>query len=348
QHAKLLMNFSYGVGLKNDSSFNVGVNGRGVRAVRLDSPTGTFIENYELNIPTYVFQPGTNVITFAAHLNSGGQVCDLLQPDGLFFTLYENSSISFPPMPHFVEMPKLELFMHSGFPITRWPDGHEAYVWLADKDDRTLAAALNLVGLATQRNGFPLFGLTFTYEKPAEAGEILVVGAAPAVDKEIRSSAPLKLLEDGVTVPYPVVRGWNTEASAAATSRQQSALGAGRGLLMQFQSPYQAGRSVVMLTAASADDLLATSRMVLTGTVQSQTKGDLVLIEQGEKEPKITAIEAGARFATGKKGTYSPLESFLYTRPIAYYSVIGLSLLLFVSALYFVLKRWRAKRRAMK
>ncbi|HET6264987.1 MAG TPA: UDP-forming cellulose synthase catalytic subunit [Usitatibacter sp.] len=347
QHAKLLMNFSYGVGLKNDSSFNVGVNGRGVRAVRLDSPTGTFIENYELNIPTYVFQPGTNVISFAAHLNSGGQVCDLLQPDGLFFTLYENSSISFPPMPHFVEMPKLELFMHSGFPITRWPDGHEAYVWLADKDDRTLAAALNLVGLATQRNGFPLFGLTFTYDKPAEAGEILVVGAAPAVDREIRTAAPLKLLEDGVTVPYPVVRGWNTEATAA-TSRQQSALGAGRGLLMQFQSPYQAGRSVVMLTAASADDLLATSRMVLTGTVQSQSRGDLVLIETGEKEPKVTAIEAGARYATGKKGTYSPLESFLYTRPIAYYGVIGLSLLLFVSALYFVLKRWRAKRRAIK
>jgi hypothetical protein len=117
---------------------------------------------------------------------------------------------------------------------------------------------------------------------------------------------------------------------------------------MQFQSPYQAGRSVVMLTAASADDLLATSRMVLTGTVQSQSRGDLVLIETGEKEPKVTAIEAGARYATGKKGTYSPLESFLYTRPIAYYGVIGLSLLLFVSALYFVLKRWRAKRRAVK
>src|SRR6185436_8705905 len=168
----------YGVGLKNDSSFNVSVNGRGVRAVRLDSPTGTFIENYELSIPTYVFQPGSN-------------------------------TINFPPMPHFVELPKLELFMHSGFPITRWPDGHEAFVWLADKDDRTLAAALNMVGLATQRNGFPLFGLTFTYERPAESGQLLVVGTSPANDKEIRTAAPLKLLEDGVTVPYPVVNGWN-------------------------------------------------------------------------------------------------------------------------------------------
>ena len=347
QHAKLLMNFSYGVGLKNDSSFNVSVNGRGVRAVRLDSATGTFIENYELNIPTYVFQPGSNTISFAAHLNSGGQVCDLLQPDGLFFTLYENSSISFPPMPHFVEMPKLELFMHSGFPLTRWPDGHEAYVWLADKDDRTLAAALNLVGLATQRNGFPMFGLTFTYDKPQETGELLVVGASPAIDREIRSAAPLKLLEDGVTVPYPVVRGWNTDVSSAM-SRQQSALGTGRGLLMQFQSPYQAGRSVVMLTASSADDLLATSQLLLTGQVQSQAKGDLVLIEPGTPDPKVTSMDAGARYATGKKGSYSPVESFLYTRPIVYYSVIGAVILALTAALFYVLRRWRAKRRGAK
>jgi hypothetical protein len=343
QHAQLLMNFSYGVGLKNDSSFNVSVNGRGVRAVRLDSASGTFIENYELNIPTYVFQPGSNTISFAAHLNSGGQVCDLIQPDGLFLTLYDNSSLKFPPMPHFVELPKIELFMHSGFPLTRWPDGHEATVWLADKDDRTLASALNLVGLATQRNGFPLFGLEYTYDKPREGGELLVVGASPAVDRDIRAAAPLKLLEEGVTVPYPVVRGWNTEASAA-TSRQQSALGSGRGLLMQFQSPYQPGRSVVLLIASAADDLLATSQMLLTGQVQAQSKGDIVLIEPGVPEPKVTAMDAGVRYATGKRGSYSSVESFLYTRPIVYYAAIAAVLLALTGILFYVFRRRRAKK----
>ena len=235
--------------------------------------------------------------------------------------------------------------MHSGFPFTRWPDGHEAFVWLADKDDRTLASALNLVGLATQRNGFPMFGLTYTYERPTEGGEILVVGASPAIDKDVRASAPLKLLEEGVTVPYPVVRGWNTETSAAF-SRQQSALGSGRGLLMQFQSPYEAGRSIVMLTASAPDDLLAASRMLLTGPVQAQTKGDLVLIEPGPAaEPQVTTMEVGARYATGKKGSYSPVESFLYTRPVVYYAAIVAVLLAFSAALFYGLRRWRAKRR---
>src|SRR5262249_48343191 len=201
-----------------------------------------------------------------------------------------------------------------------------------------------VVGVGTQRNGFPLFGLEFTFTKPTEPGEIVVVGISAAVARDIRAAAPLKILEDGVTVPYPVVRGWNVEA-ASATSRQQSALGAGRALFMQFQSPYEAGRSVVMLTAITPDDLLEGSKMLLTGPVQSQTKGDLVLIEPGEKEPKVTSITAGARYATGKEGSYSALESFLYTRPIAYYGAIAGSVLLLVGTIWFFVRRRRARKK---
>jgi cellulose synthase (UDP-forming) len=343
QYAKLLLSFSYGTGLKSDSSLNISVNGRGVRAVRLDSPTGSFIDGYQLDIPTYVFKPGTNTLAFTAHLNSGGQVCDLLQPDGLFLTLYDISTLAFPAMPHMVELPKLDLFVHSGFPLTRWPDGHEAVVWLTEKDDRVLAAALNLVGLATQRNGFPLFGLTYTYESPKEAGELLVVGTSPTIAANLRAAAPIKMMDDGVTVPYPVVRGWNNQVTSAS-SRQQSALGPGRGLLMQFQSPYEAGRSVIMLTASSGEDLLAASQVLLLSDVQAKSIGDVVLIEPGEPEPKVTTMDAGPRYVTGKKGTYSAVQSFLYTRPVVYYAVIALALLALTVAVFYALRRWRLRR----
>lgn len=343
QYAKLSLNFSYGAGLKNDSSFAIAVNGRGVRAVPLDSASGNFFDGYKIDIPTYVFQPGTNTLGFTGHLHAGGQVCDLIQPDGLFLTMYENSTITFPPMPHYVEMPKLELFMHSGFPVTRWPDGHETVVWLTEADDSTLAAALNLMGLATQRNGFPLFGVKFTYERPTEEGELIVVGRASTIAKEIREAAPLKLRDDEAIVPYPVVRGWNDE-SGSAISRQQSALGNGRGLLMQFQSPYHSGRTVVMLTANRVQDLLLVSQAILDSGVQAQAKGDLVHIEPAEPEHKVTAMMAGARYATGKKGSYSPVESFLYTRPYAYYAVSAVAALVLALAFWFALRRIRRRR----
>ncbi len=345
QYAKLSLNFSYGAGLKNTSSFNIAVNGKGIRAVLLDSASGNFIDSYKLDIPTYVFESGTNTISFSGHLHAGGQVCDLSQPDNLFLTIYGNSSLSFPPMPHYVQMPRLDLFMHSGFPLSRWPDGHESWVWLTEKDDRVLAAALNMVGVATQRNGFPLFEMQFTYERPPVGGELLVVGRVPTIALELRRAAPLKLLDDSVSVPYPVVRGWNTEFMQSATSKQKSALGSGRALLMQFQSPWHSGRTVTMLTGTGADDLIDASRSLLTAAVQGQTKGDLVLIEAGEPEPKVSAMEAGSPYSTGKSGTYSPVQSFIYSRPYVYYGVIAGGLVLLAVALYFGLRRWRAKRR---
>ena len=344
QYAKLSLNFSYGAGLKNDSSFSISVNGRGVRAVALDSPSGNFIDGYKLDIPTYVFKPGTNTIQFAGNLHAGGQVCDLIQPDGMFFTLYGNSTISFPPMPHFVEMPRLELFMHSGFPLTRWPDGHDAAIWLSEKDDNVLAAALNVLGVATQRNGFPLFEMAFTYQRPATQGEVLVVGRMATLDAELLKAAPLKVAGGETQVPYPVVRGWNTEQTAPATSRQKGAIGSGRGVLMQFQSPWYPGRTVTMLTAERAEDLLTTSALLTTSVVQGQTHGDLVLIEPGETEPTVSAMDTGAHYATGKKGSYSPLESFLYTRPEAYYAAAALGVLLVCLGVFFGLRRWKAKR----
>jgi hypothetical protein len=346
QYAKLSLNFSYGAGLKNDSSFAVSVNGRGVRAVQLDSASGNFFDGYKIDIPTYVFQPGTNTIGFTGHLHAPGQVCDLIMSDGLFLTVYENSTVEFPPMPHFVELPKLELFMHSGFPLTRWPDGHEVYVWLTEKDDRVLASALNLLGLATQRNGFPLFGVEFTYDKPPANGELLVVGRTKTVAAELRESAPLKIRDEDALVPYPVVRGWN-EQTTSATSRQRSSLGPGSGLLMQFQSPYQSGRTVTLLTATLNEDLESVSRAVLDSRVQAQAHGDLVHIEPG-KEIHVTSMSAGPPYVTGKTGSYSPLESFLYTRPVLYYAAAALAVLALAVIAFLGLRRWRAKRRSQQ
>jgi cellulose synthase operon protein B len=353
QYAKLNLNFSYGAGLKSGSSFNISVNGKGIRAVLLDSASGNFIDNYKIEIPTYVFQSGTNTLTFTGHLHTAGQVCDLIQPDNLFLTIYENSTVNFPPMPHYVEMPQLDLMMLSGFPLTRWPDGHEAVVWLTQKNDQVLATALNLLGVATQRNGFPLFELVFTYEQPTSSTEIFVVGPVESIPKALWQAAPLKLLEDGVIVPYPVVRGWNTEFVKPASSRQNSFLGSDKGLLMQFESPWHSGRTVTMLTGANPADIFFAGRALLKSGAQSQTKGDLVLIEPGTSDPtidgepdaKISSMVAGSPYATGQRGSYSAVESFFYTRPSAYYIAGATVIFALGIAGFFGLRKWRAKRR---
>jgi len=171
QHVKLSLQFAYGAGMRSDSSLSVSVNGRGVRAIPLSRAGGDFIERYSIDIPTYAFKPGPNTISFTPHFLVSGEVCDMLQPDGLFLTIFGNSTLEFPVMPHFVEMPRMDLFFYNGFPFTRWPDAFETTVLLGEKDSSLAAAALNLIGMITQRNGSPLIGIRFAYGAPP-SGEV--------------------------------------------------------------------------------------------------------------------------------------------------------------------------------
>lgn len=341
-YAKLSLQFAYGAGMRSaDSSLVVGVNGRGVRAIPLARAGGDFIERYQLDVPTYVFKPGPNTISFTPHFSVTGEICDLLQTDGLFLTLFDNSTLEFPDMPHFVEMPRMDLFMYNGFPFTRWPDGFETSVLLGEKDPNLAAAALNLVGMITQKNGFPLFETRVTYGTP-RPGEVLALGRIGTLPEALRQAAPFNA-ETTAMVPYPVVRTWENEVKLAY-SKQSGALGSGRALLTMFQSPSQPGRTVLMLTGETIDDVLAGSEAMLDPAVQARGAGDVVLIERAEPEHKITALSVSARYVTGERGRFSAFESFFYTNPWLYYAAIGLASMLFLLGLYLWLRVRRSRK----
>jgi len=342
QYAALTLNFSYSSGLRSDSALSVAVNGSGVRAIPLSNAEGAYLEGYKINIPTHLFKPGLNTLDLNPILKLPGQICDLIQPDGMFLTIYGNSTFEFPAMPHVIEMPKLELFTYNGFPVTRWPDGHQATVLLAEKDDRVLAAALNVLGMISQKNGFPLFGLQLSYAPRAE-GELIAIGAIAKLPEALRKAAPIQVDGTMTTVPYPIIRSWQEEVSIAY-SRQTGTLGPGRGLLMQFQSPFENGRTVVIITASDNDDLVEVSRELLEPVVQAQSRGDVMLIEFAKPESKVSTLDTGKHYMTGKAGAAMTIESYLFTRPALHYAILVAILVLVSAAIYVYLRRRRARK----
>jgi hypothetical protein len=343
QRAKLALNISYGAGLRQDSALSIWLNDKQVRDIQLDSPGGSYMEGYKVDLPTYLFKPGTNTISFRPYFNTQRQVCDAANTSGLFVTIFGNSTLYFPPMPHFVEMPRLELFVLNGFPFTRWPDGYETLVYLPQHDSASIDTALNLIGLITQKNGFPLFGTQVVFDEPKDwTGEMLVVGAAASIPKSIMALAPLQ--PDGVApVPYPVQRGWDSETSIAL-SRQQGGLGEGTGLLMQFESGNKKGRSVVLVTAQTQKDLLALGDALLSPGVQARIKGDVALVQLDVPGYGVTSLEAGRKYSTGDKGGISALDAFLYANTYVFYGLIVLAILALSLLGYWGLRRYRRKR----
>lgn len=344
QAVKMSLNFAYGAGMRADSVLNIKLNGKVVRSISVGKTTGDTITGYKLEIPTYLFKAGNNVLTFAPILTPIAKECDLIQLESLFLTIFENSTLYFPPMAHFVELPKIELFMINGFPFTRWPDGYETLIYLTRPDDNVIAAAFNIIGMITQKNGYPLFGVKIGLEKPKKwEGELVVIGDVDSVPDIFKKGAPLKLLKES-TVPYPVISNWEGEASFAY-SRQITEIGGGSGAMMEFESPFKQGRTVLLFTAGSPRDLLHFSYALLDPGVQSMSEGDLIMVGLTPPDYKVSALKTGKRYFTGKTGTITLIGVYLYTYPILYYIAILILILIVSLTAFYILRRFRRKRR---
>lgn len=345
QTARVLLSYAYGAGLMEESALNVIINGNHVRAILLDNKKGEFIENYRLDIPTYLFKPGTNVLEFSPTLKTFAKECDIIHAGNLFLTIFDVSTLYFPSMSHFVELPNIELFMLNGFPLTRWPDGYESMVYLTKTDDATISTALDLIGLITQKNGYPLFGISMSTEQPLDwEGELMVIGPEKSIPDAFKENAPLKLMSEAV-VSYPVVASWEDEVSFAL-SRQKSEMGMGYGAVMQYQSALKKGRSVFLVTAADSGELRKLGLALLDSGVQSNSKGDLSFIRLTPPEYEVYSVSVGEKFFTGKLGKISSIELFLHSNPYLYYTAIAALIFFSGWLLFFILKR--RKLRLMK
>jgi hypothetical protein len=342
QTAKLSVNFAYGAGLRPESALNIAINGKYIRAIHLDDENGAFVENYRIDLPTYLFKPGTNTMEFAPVLITPAKGCDIIQAGNLFLTIFDVSTFYFPSMPHFVELPNIELFMLNGFPITRWPDGYESLIYLGNDDDDTIASAMNVVGLITQKNGYPLFGITLSTEAPKDwKGELLVIGPVESIPEVYKENAPLNLKRESI-VAYPVVTSWEDEISYAS-SKQISEMGTGYGAIMQFESPVEKGRSVFLLTAADSGELMKLSEALLDAGVQSNCKGDLSFIRFNPPNYNIYTENVGEKYFTGKLGKISSFELYLHSNPYLFYVAI-IALVAMAGLIVFLVLRRRKKK----
>jgi len=355
QYVDVTLNFAYGAGFRKDSVLNIVLNGEYVSSIHLDNNRGALVSNYKLSLPTYLFRGGTNQLSFSPVLTPlVTENCSFIHAENLFLTVFDSSSVLFPDMPHQIDMPRLDLMFVNGFPFTRWPDGYQSKLYIAEKDSQHVASAYNMISVLSQRNGYPLLGLEITNQVPNNYdGELFMLGTLENLPDEYLKLAPLKFGELN-RVPYPVYQGFDKKM-ALAFNTQKSSLNLNKGVLMQFESPFKAGRSVVMMAAKTSDSLLKLSHALQRSDVQSAVKHDLVLIDFIEDNEKLertgnpwryitSTLQAGDNYITGKGGNISPVKSLLSRNPLLYWSLLTVAIILLVWALAYLIKRQQNSR----
>ncbi len=252
----LALHVTYGENLRENSVISVMVNDGFGESIPIPKERDRAASRFELMLPMRLFRPGENTLTVVpGFLPLGVGPCAPMPTHGLPMTLFEDSTLRVPDLPHYAEMPDLELFGRTGFPHTRWPDGREARLWVAGHDRDTIAAAWTLMGRLAQTTGMPLFKAQAAHDTPGAQDEVIAVGPRGALPKELIAAIDAQGVRHGDGLPaFHVDRPGESRSVIRFGS---SGLRGDTVMASQFQSPHGPGRTATVFTADSARQLRA-------------------------------------------------------------------------------------------
>jgi hypothetical protein len=368
----VILHMAYDAAMRTDSVLNVRLNGKFISGVRLDNPKGDYFRGYRVDIPLSSFKAGMNQLSFEAELTPlHTDKCTLIQTENLRLTIFEDSTVVLPEVPYWIKLPQLDLFFQDAFPLGRWPDLREAAVVLTEKSLPAANAALNLVALCAQKIGFPPFGLTWltAYEPERTARDLLIAGPMSTLPKSAMEKAPIAGVDPmrlsfpqldrpqprtdepihfwsrpSVAQPQTPLNFSDVRAASPVAGDLSGAMGPGRAALMQFQHPAAADRSVIILTAGHAEDLLAGSRALWNPMVQGGSRGDLLLVNLDKPDYETLAHQIGPSYYVGNPGRIPAVQNFINTHPLIALAALLILLLVLCALILKLLKRRRQQR----
>jgi hypothetical protein len=336
------LHFSSGAGLRKDSAVNVFLNDIMETAILLDQDHGAVFDDYRVQIPARALRPGSNTLTFIPHfLPSQGGDCLPQAADNLIMTVFADSWIEMPRVPHLIEMPNLSVLSRTGFPYTVKTDGSDTCLWVTSRDQDSVGAAWTLMGRLAQTTGAPMFRSLASFAPAQLNRNLLVVGPISRIPASLAGAAPVSLAPYLMaTYPSQLLEGrrpaiasffpWTREATADGTPDPALSLRAPVGSLMvgtQFRSPFQAHKTVTLFTANRPDQVLAGMSGLVQPVAWDNLSGNLALWNWGLE--KLYCQLTGHGYEVGQAGPNERLLDWMSRYPLPTIALfVGLAVLL--------------------
>ena len=377
QKGILTLNFSYGARLRDDSVMNLSINGVFVRAIPLVQPAGSVDRGYEVRFPLALLRPGRNRLELSPMMvPSNTSECELRQGENLLLTIEGGSTLQLPPGRRLVTLPDLDLLARAGYPWLRDPTGRALAVQLTDETPETISATWTLLARMAQVTGVPLYRAVIGEQPESPARERLVVGTVAELPDDLRTAAPISWRDGKTWIDYPALQAvmpapatgnW-AERGLARIQRwfdppsgepgsldvgaalapvgdppiQPGTLLSAQGALLSFESPTDAGQSVLLLTARTPKLLQRRAARLVQPDFWYNLKGTLVLWE--ETEQSLLSRPPRHSFTVGRVAPGTWLTHLLSVYPAALIGVTLLLVLLIASLLFAVTGRFRRHR----
>ncbi|WP_347557274.1 cellulose biosynthesis cyclic di-GMP-binding regulatory protein BcsB [Robbsia sp. KACC 23696] len=270
------------------------------------------------------------------------------------------STIDLTGYPHYMAMPNLAAFAQAGFPFTRMADLSDTDVVLgANAGTQEYSTYLTVMGRMGNSTGYPTRGVSVVRgQTPASlpAGKDLLVIASGADQAWLKDWAQYMPATYDSNAQFSVsdvpgrVLGWfHSNPRLDNTPSKLSVAYTGQGVsavLAGFESPKEAGRSVVMMVSNQPEGLKdAVAALLETPTLDKQPiQGSLVSIRGTE----VDSLVGAHTYYIGHLGLWRSIDWWLASFGVSLASLLkalGIVVLLLIAFLLFSALRRRQARR---
>ncbi len=362
----LQLHLAYGAAMRRDSTLNISLNGVFQQAIHLHQINGAHYQGYRMVLPLRSFQPGDNTLAFHPVLTplETGE-CLYRQNKNLVFSLFDDSTIFFPPADHYVQLPDLKLFERTGFPFSRVADGSETGVQLLDKSPQSVLAAWQITAKLAQLSGLPLYRASLSFQPIRKDLHLVVIGDGQAMQAELSAGAPIALdaaenqfvypLQSSSTretTPFweqwlatllgePATKGPTKMQAKSLWSVQTGGLG-DYALAMAYQSPLHSDRMILAIThQQQPETFYQRIKTLVAPEVWSQLQGDIVVWKDDFNS--LVWQQSDAEFFVGETTQRSKLAYYFSRHPLGWVVFVMVLLLLFAWLTHVLLNRFKNK-----
>jgi len=344
---KLSLDFSYGAGYEDGSTFNITVNGKVIHGLKLDKKDGDFYHNYDLSIPARLFEGGKNELAFNVNQNSIQLIgeCRSVSGDYLHFQLDTDSEIEIPTVAHLARQPDLKLMGQTGYPFAQYKTQNDTALYITDEAMRS--AALTIAGKLAQSSGNLIPNLYVEMGIPDTLTDTAMVLATPnALTSELYSDLTTAIT-DSKRWPYRLQNKLYNRVTAKNNSdlqpntaeeftTQQSTLG-DFSLLLAAKNPISTSTGTLFVIAAETPKLLNKRvEELVQGALWSQLSGDFFAWDDA-KSPLIV-MQVSSAYMLGKADSWTALGAWGTSHPWYLLLIIVAVVFMFMVLTWLLLK----------
>jgi len=311
--------------------------------------------NYDSSghMPAYLIGKGYNELRLDFSLvpiKKGA--CEVYNTENLVASVLDDSYFILPKASKWIEMPYMQYITNAQYPYSIYPDLQDTVILLSNKEDATIASAMNFIFFLSQElDSYPNF-LKITTQLSEEDREKNIIVFGSIYDKELQNmsqTAPIVFDGKSMKKDYPYIKRFIEHESiinedrlkkySFLTSMEETNLVDSSIVMQMTRSPYNSDKTLLLFSANNPTCLDKGVNSLFQYKNRNNILGDTLIYDYEDEEGAAYNIQT--KYILSNLTWFHRLALQISANPITYFIVFIILLIVFVWLVRILLRKFK-------